>query len=135
MSTFFSACQLACLFDSAKCKWRKPNNFVMAVLVIALWINPVIIVLWNIFMQSSFRLLIVKMLVLAICQNSLLSKLHAASGDYWLKMFTLRNTDKKHAILGRTLVIQYLVLNCFLRWYFTFFPRAQKQNFREFSLI
>ena len=33
--------------------------------------------------------------------------------NYWLKMFTLRNTAKMHVVLGRMLGIQYLVLNYF----------------------
>ena len=86
------------------CKWCKPNNFVMVVLVIVLWINPLIIILWNICMQSNFRPPIVKMLVLVIfyCQNLMQG---AVIISYWLKMFTLRNTTKKHLILGRTLGI------------------------------
>ena len=46
MSTFLSARLLARLFFT-NCKWHKPNNFVIVTLVIVLWINPVIIVLWN----------------------------------------------------------------------------------------
>ena len=38
MSTFLSARPLARLFFT-NCKWRKPKNFVIAVLVIVLWIN------------------------------------------------------------------------------------------------
>ena len=73
------------------------------------------------------------MLVLVIfyCENLMQQ---AVIINYWLKMFTLRNMAKKHVILGRTLGIQYLVLNCFLLWYLTFFPGAQKQNFREFFI-
>ena len=54
--------------------------------------------------------------------------------NYWLKMFTLRNTAKMHVILGRTLGIQYLVLNCFFFDISLFFPRPHKQNFREFLI-
>ena len=122
MSTFLSACPLARpIFTN--CKWCKPNNFVMAVLVIVLRINPVIIVMWNIRMQSHFRLPIGKMLVLVIlyCQNLMQQ---AVIINYWSKMFTLRNTAKKHLILRRKLGIQYLVLNSFLLRYFTFFSSS-----------
>ena len=109
MSTFLFARLLTRLFFT-NCKWCKPNNFVMAALVIVLWINPVIIILWNICMQSSFRLPVVKMLVHVIfyCQNLMQQ---AVIINYRLKMFTLRNTAKikKHMILGRLLSIQYLV--------------------------
>ena len=76
----------------------------MAVLVIVLWINPVIIVLWNICMQSNFRLPIGKMLVLVIfyCQNLMQQVVII---NYWLKMFTLRNTGKSHIIQGKMLGI------------------------------
>ena len=135
MSTFLSACLLARLFF-INCKWCKPNNFVMAALVIVLWNNPAITVLWNICMQSSVRPSIIKMLVLSsvktvYCQNLMQQ---AVIINYWLKMFTLRNTVKKHVMLRRTLGIQYLVLNCFLLWYFTFLARAHKHNFREFFI-
>ena len=119
---FFSACPPARPFFT-NCKWSTPNNFVMVVLVIVLWINPVIIVLWNICMQSNFRQPISKMLVLVIfyCQNLMQQ---AVIINYWSKMFTLRNMAKKHLIQGRTLGIQYLVLNSFLLWSFTFFPSS-----------
>ena len=122
MSTFLSACLLARLIFTS-CNWCKPNNFVMAVLVIVLWINLVIIVLWNICTQSNFRLPIGKMLVLVIfyCQNLMQQVVII---NYWSKMFTLRNTAKKHLILGRKLGIQYLVLNSFLLRYFTFFSSS-----------
>ena len=135
MSTFLSACLLARLIFTS-CNWCKPNNFVMAVLVIVLWINLVIIALWNICTQSNFRLPIGKMLVLVIfyCQNLMQQVVII---NYWLKMFTLRNTAKikKHVILGRTLSIQYLVLNCFLLWYFTFFLENINRTLDSFSLI
>ena len=132
MSTFLFADPLARLFFT-NCKRRKPKNFVMAALVIVSWINPVIIVLWNICMQSSFRLPIVKMFVLVIFYYQHLMQ-QAVIINYWLKTFTLKNMAKKHVILGRMLGIQYLVWNCFLFRYFTFFPRAHKQNFREFFI-
>ena len=133
MSTFLFACPPACLFFTNK--WSTPNNFVMAVLVIVLWINPVIIVLWNICMQSNFRQPISKMLVLVIfyCQNLMQQVVII---NYWSKMFTLRNTAKKHLIQGRTLGIQYLVLNSFLLWYFTFFSLKHiNRTLEGFSLI
>ena len=65
MSTFLSAHPRPRVFFT-NYKWRKPKNFVMAALVIVSWINSVIIVLWNICMQFSFRLPAVKMFVLII---------------------------------------------------------------------
>ena len=54
--------------------------------------------------------------------------------NYWLKLFSLRNTAKMHVIQGRMLGIQYLVLNCFFFDISLFFPRPHKQNFREFLI-
>ena len=57
----------------------------MAVLVIVLWINPVIIVLWNICMQASFRPSVNKMLVLVIfCYENLMQQVVII--NYWLKI-------------------------------------------------
>ena len=76
----------------------------MAVLVIVSWIDPVIIVLWNICMQYSFKLPIVKMLVLVIFYYQHLMQ-QAVIINYWLKIFTLENMAKKNVILDRTLGI------------------------------
>ena len=76
----------------------------MAVLVIVSWIDPVIIVLWNICMQSNFKLPIVKMLVLVIFYYQHLMQ-QAVIINYWLKIFTLKNMAKKNVILDRTLGI------------------------------
>ena len=76
----------------------------MAVLVIVSWIDPVIIVSWNICMQYSFKLPIVKMLVLVIFYYQHLMQ-QAVIINYWLKIFTLKNMAKKNVILDRTLGI------------------------------
>ena len=76
----------------------------MAVLVIVSWIDPVIIVLWNICMQYSFKLPIVKMLVLVIFYYQHFMQ-QAVIINYWLKIFTLKNMAKKNMILDRTLGI------------------------------
>ena len=76
----------------------------MAVLVIVSWIDPVIIVLWNICMQYSFKLPIVKMLVLVIFYYQHLMQ-QAVIINYWLEIFTLKNMAKKNVILDRTLGI------------------------------
>ena len=56
--------------------------------------------------------------------------------NYWLKMITLGNTAEKHVILGRMLGIQYLVLTCFLIWYFTLFVIEHiNRTLENFSLI
>ena len=68
-------------------------------------------------------------LVIFYCQNFIRQ---AVNINYSLKMFTLGNMAKKHVILGRMLGIQYLILNCFFFDFSLFFPRAYKQNFREF---
>ena len=54
------------------------------------------------YLQSSFRPLIVKMMVIVIfyCQNLMRQ---VAIISYWLKFFTLKNTAKKRVILDRML--------------------------------
>ena len=54
------------------------------------------------YLQSSFRPLIVKMMVIVIfyCQNLMRQ---VAIINYWLKFFTLKNTAKKRVILDRML--------------------------------